>query len=213
MPREHTPFEDALQLRPEDLRLGPAAPSHADPDGTEPGDLRQAEIGAVPVPNGSAWTIPLICLGIGIIAMAMIVPAADENRRLVWERERLSADLAHIQKQIALNDEFLARLSGDPGLAERLAQRQLNLVREGTSVLDLPGSGGGLGSEISPFELVTLAPPPAMPEYRPIGGRISQLFHHPKVRLYLLGAGMILLVLGVILGSQKDRPAGAAGPG
>jgi hypothetical protein len=133
--------------------------------------------------------------------MAMIVPAADENRRLVWEREKLAADLAHIEKQITLNDEFLARLASDPGLSERLAQRQMNMVREGTSVLELPGRAAS--PEMSPFELVNLPPPPAMPEYKPIGGKVSQLFHHPKARLYLLGAGMLAMVLGVILGSQK----------
>lgn len=162
----------------------------------------------VPTPNGGAWTIPLVCLGLGIIAMALIIPAADENRRLVYERERLARDLSHVEKQIALNDEFLARLATDPGLAERLAQRQMKMVREGTSVLELPGRAQ-VSPEVSPFELVTLPPPPPLPAYRPIGGQISQWFHHPKVRLYLLGAGMLALVLGVILGSaRRDESEG-----
>ena len=144
-------------------------------------------------------------LGIGIIAMSLIIPAAAENRRLVWEREKLARDLAHVEKQIAINDEFLARLASDPGLAERLAQRQMKMVREGTSVLELPGRPAG--PEISPFELVTLPPPPALAEYSPIGGKISRLFDHPKIRLYLLGAGLLSLVFGVILGTTSDRHA------
>jgi hypothetical protein len=160
-------------------------------------------ITSTPVPNGGAWTIPLVCFGIGIIALALIIPAASENRRLVWEREKLARDLAHVQKQIAINDEFLARLASDPGLAERLAQRQMKMVREGTSVLHLPGREAG--PEVSPFELVTLPPPPPMPEFTPIGGRVSRLFDHPKVRLYLLGAGLLSLIVGVILGSTNDR--------
>ncbi|MCS7034960.1 MAG: hypothetical protein NZ561_13360, partial [Phycisphaerae bacterium] len=87
---------------------------------------------------------------------------------------------------------------------ERLAQRQMRMVREGTSVLELPGRSAS--PEVSPFELVTVAPPAAMPEYRPVGGRISALFHHPKIRLYLLGAGLLIMVLGVILGSQRPAP-------
>src|SRR5262245_40818092 len=114
MPPEYTEFEDALQVRIDDLvsrstGVGTVGARPLEPRG--------------PQPNGSAWTIPLLCLGMGIIAMALIVPAADENRRLVYEREKLSADLAQVQKQLAVNDEFLARLASDPGLAERLAQR------------------------------------------------------------------------------------------
>lgn len=255
MPRDHTEFEDALQVKPADLDLrilesfrggaikpaaaaepvpaaapvpevAPVAPPAAvatpgparapEPvvdleEEPEPADDDQAEDDDVIVttapagPNGGAWTIPLVCLGLGIIAMALIIPAADENRRLVYERERLARDLGHIEKQIALNDEFLARLATDPGLAERLAQRQMKMVREGTSVLQLPGRSPA-GPEVSPYELVTLPPPPPLPDYRPIGGQVSRWFHHPKVRLYLLGAGMLSLVLGVILGSARRRP-------
>ncbi|MCS7033455.1 MAG: hypothetical protein NZ561_05600, partial [Phycisphaerae bacterium] len=100
-----------LQVRDSDLMrrqwLEPDAGRQAPPDESSA------------VPNGSAWTIPLLCLGLGIIAMALVIPAADENRRLIYEREKLAAELAHVQKQIAINDEFLARLSSDPGLAER----------------------------------------------------------------------------------------------
>jgi hypothetical protein len=241
MPRDHTEFEDALQIKPADLDLRildsirsapPAGEERQDLEVEESPDAEDAitpDLFADPAPkpiyrdapspppprvisnpaapNGGAWTIPLVCLGLGIIAMSLIIPAADENRRLVYERERLARDLSHVQKQIAINDEFLARLATDPGLAERLAQRQMKMVREGTSVLELPGrSSAGGGHDISPFELVTLPPPPPMPEYRPIGGKISRLFHHPKVRLYLLGAGLLSLIVGVILGSTKDRP-------
>jgi len=194
MPRHQpTKFEDDLQLREEDL----APPPSAIADAVENSETAIDK----PTPNGGAWTIPLVCLGVGIIAMCLIVPAADENRRLVWEREKLAGDLAQIEKQIAINDEFLARLSSDPGLAERLAQRQMKMVREGTSVLELPGRVRG--PDISPFELITLPPPPPLPEYRPIGGKVSQVFLHPKLRLYMLGLGLIALVLGVILGSCK----------
>jgi hypothetical protein len=219
MPRDHTEFEDALQIKPADLDMrifdsirGGASSDHHSQIDEEPVDSDDAitpdlfaepapkpiierdppprVISTKPVPNGGAWTIPLVCLGIGIIAMSLIIPAAGENRRLVWEREKLAADLSHVEKQIAINDEFLARLASDPGLAERLAQRQMKMVREGTSVLELPGRSVGRGPDISPFELVTLPPPAAMAEYKPI---------------YLLGAGLLSLIVGVILGSTKDR--------
>jgi hypothetical protein len=204
MSREHTEFEDALQVRPDDFAGAPSSAQGGQiiRDFEDDGSSSLEPQSSINQPNGSAWTIPLICLGIGMIAMCMIIPAADENRRLMWEQQKLSTDLAHVQKQIAINNEFLARLASDPGLSERLAQRQMNMVREGTTVLELPGRASI--AEMSPFDLVTLPPPPALAEYRPIGGKISRLFHNPKSRLYLLGAGMIIMVLGVILGSQKS---------
>jgi hypothetical protein len=241
MPRDHTQFEDALQIKPGDLemrifdslRSNDAPPPTRDVDdaGVDDDDVITSPdlfaepapkvideapapvrvVSSRPTPNGGAWTIPLVCLGIGIIAMSLIIPAADENRRLVWEREKLARDLAHVEKQIAINDEFLARLATDPGLAERLAQRQMKMVREGTSVLELPSrAAAGRGPDISPFELVTLPPPPPMPEYTRIGGKISALFHNPKARLYLLGAGLLAMIFGVILGTTKDGPHAAA---
>src|SRR3954447_7987544 len=75
--------------------------------------------------GGGLWTIPLLCMGLAIIAACVIVPATDENRRLAYERERLKADLEQISRQIDVNDEFLKRIGDDPTLAERLAQRQM----------------------------------------------------------------------------------------
>src|SRR5213596_2461201 len=56
--------------------------------------------------GGGAWTIPMICIGIALIACCVLIPAAEENRRLVYERERLKADLDQINKQTEVNDEF-----------------------------------------------------------------------------------------------------------
>src|SRR4029453_5437970 len=50
-------------------------------------------------PSGGAFTIPLICLGVGVIAMCLLIPAADEVRRLAYERDRLKVDLEKLQKQ------------------------------------------------------------------------------------------------------------------
>src|SRR4051794_40039816 len=83
------------------------------------------------------WTIPLVCVGLAVIACCVIVPQTEANRRLVYEREKLKLDLNQVNQQLDVNDEFLKRLADDPTLAERLAQRQMKMVREGTNVLEL----------------------------------------------------------------------------
>jgi hypothetical protein len=153
--------------------------------------------------RASAWTIPLLCAGIAIIACCMLIPAADENRRLVYEREKLRVDLEQIKKQVAVNEEFLRRVGDDPNLLERLAQRQMKLVREGTRVLELNGQDDQ--HDLSPFLLVTLPPPADLPPYRSIGGSFSELCRHPRSRLLLMGAGMLLIASGLVMSAAGRR--------
>ena len=151
-------------------------------------------------PDRSGWTIPLLCAGIGIIASCMLIPAADDNRKLVYERERLRADLAQLKNQIDVNQEFLDHIVNDPTLAERLAQRQMRMVREGTAVLQLNNEVGF--TAMSPYEIVAVPPPPEMPPYRPIGGKFANLCRNTKSQLFLLGIGLFLAASGLVLGGR-----------
>ena len=167
-----------------------------------------------PAPRGGGWTVAALCFGIGIIACCVIIPQADANRRLAYERERLQVDLDSIKKQVATNGEFLRRVANDPNLAERLAQRQMKKIREGTRVLELKktaggaaGQGGGgkarastLPDDVSPFHLVAVAPPPPLPPYQPSGGRLAAVCYDPHKRLYLMGFGLLLMAAGLVCG-------------
>ena len=175
----------------------PAEPEEAD----EPADLVAAgETGGSDGHQG--WTIMLICLGIGLIAACMIIPQADENRRMLYQTEKLKIDLAHLEQQVAINDEFIQRVGRDPALSERLAQRQLKFIRKGSAVLDLnePRS-----TDSSPFSLTMIEGPPPMPEYEPVGGRLGAWCRDGRKRLYTIGAGLLLLATGLVLGAT---PAG-----
>jgi hypothetical protein len=147
--------------------------------------------------GGGAFTIPLICLGIGLIAMCLLIPAADENRRVAYERDRLKADLEQLQKQVATNEAFLKHVGDDASLAERLARRQLKMVPEGTAVMDLKSTPVQAG--MSPFLLVTVPPPAPMPPYKPVGGFLADACRHPKTQLYLIGASLLMIASGLVL--------------
>ena len=160
-----------------------------------------------PPPKGGGWTVAMLCAGIAIIACCVLIPQADANKRLVYEREKLKVDLDSIRMQVSTNDEFLHRVADDPNLAERLAQRQMRVIREGTRVLELKKSGKGAvagplasAEAMSPFHLVHVAPPPPMPPYEPTGGRIASLCYDPHKRLYLMGGGLMLMAAGLVLG-------------
>jgi hypothetical protein len=168
-----------------------------------PGELTSSSASSTSPPaSGGAFTIPLICLGVGVIAMCLLIPAADEVRRLAYERDRLKADLEQLQEQVATNDSFLRRVAEDPVLAERLARRQMKMVPEGTAVLDLKSvntTAAGTGQEMSPFLLVTVPPPAPMPPYRPIGGVLANACRHPKTQLYLIGGALMAIASGLVL--------------
>jgi len=158
--------------------------------------------------GGGVLTIPLICIGVAIIACISLLPLADENHRLAWEREKLRADLAHLQEQVRVNDEFLQRVADDPTLAERLAQRQMKYLREGTKVLHLRGMGK---VEMSPFQLVAVPPPPPMAPYQPVGGALATLIRTPRSQLYLSGLALLLIATGLVLGYVPKRAKGDDG--
>jgi hypothetical protein len=150
--------------------------------------------------RSSAWTIPLLCAGIAVLAACLLIPAADDNRRLVWERERLKADLNQILKQIDVNEQFLKSVADDPTLLERLAQRQMKMVREGTAVLALRDSNPN--ADMSPYLLLNVPPPAPVPPYRPIGGAFSNLCRHPRTRLFLMGSALLMMACGLVLGQE-----------
>jgi hypothetical protein len=202
-----TAFVDPNQ--PEDP--DPIASSAIDPWGAQETatlDAPQGEaIEEEPPPDrrgGGALTIPLICIGIAIIACVSLLPLADENQHLAWEREKLRADLSQLKEQGRVNDEFLRKIADDPTLAERLANRQMKYIREGSSVLHLRGSGK---EEMSPFHLVSVPPPPPLPPYEPIGGPLGNMIRKPRIQLYACGAALLTIAAGLVLGYVPKRRA------
>jgi hypothetical protein len=194
-----TPFDpDPLLAQEETAEALPTT----DPWGVEdPTAYREPEpVQTEPAPprrGGGILTIPLLCIGIAIIACVTLLPLADENHQLAWEREKLRADLNQLKEQGRVNGEFLTRVADDPTLAERLAQRQMKYIREGSSILKLKGGGK---EEMSPFHLVSVPPPPPLPAYEPVGGALATLVRQPRAQLYLCGLALMLIAAGLVLG-------------
>jgi len=186
------------------------------PEPSLPWDLVTPEVEVVRAPRavvqrlrevagGGGFTIPMMCIGIGLIAACLLIPAADDVSKLAYERERLKADLEQLHKQVDTNDAFLKRVADDPTLQERLARRQLKMVPEGTAVLNLK-SVKQQPDEMSPFLLVTVPPPAPMAPYRPIGGGLlADACRNPKMQLYLIGGSLMLIGMGLVL--SRSSPA------
>jgi hypothetical protein len=156
--------------------------------------------------SSGGWTIAALTAGLALVSACVIIPQIDANGRMAYEHQRLMADLDQINRQKAVNEEFLAKLDSDPQLAQRLAQRQMGLLREGESLLPYKTtSPGTAAAEMSPFTLVHIPPPVAPPPYRPAGGLIGQWLLDSHIRLYCLAVGLYLVAMGLVLGSNDKR--------
>jgi hypothetical protein len=156
-----------------------------------------------PPSRGGAWTIPVLCAGVALIACCVLIPQADANRRLAYEREQLQRDMKTIDQQVDVNAEFLKKVADDPELAQRLAERQMKVIPQGVRVLELTHEPQGM----SPFQLVNVAPPPPLPPYRSTGGTLARLCYGPHSRLYLIGISLGMIALGLVLGATPPRDA------
>ncbi|MGF1634247.1 MAG: hypothetical protein ACFCVE_10400 [Phycisphaerae bacterium] len=155
-------------------------------------------------PSGGVWAIPLLCAGLALIACCLLIPAADANRRLAWEQEKLKRDAAFVTEMVAASQDFLVRFGTDEALSERLAVRQLRLVPEGSASLDVAGSDVPFAA--SPFALVRVEPPEPMPVYQPVGGRLTELCLRDDARLLMTAAGLMLVAVGLITGTNPPPP-------
>jgi len=159
------------------------------------------ELTSTSVSAGGGWTIPILCLGVGLIACCVIIPQAEANRFLMHEHQSLAVNLQSIEKQATVNDRFLKSIAGDPALAERLASRQMKTIRKGEKVLEIaqmPDDG-----DMSPFALVDVSRPPEVPDYQPIRSTIADLCNNARTRLYLMGMSFLFVAIGLVLGANK----------
>ena len=175
------------------------APEISSEEEEEPGP----RVSLPPPSTGGGWTVPLRCMGIALIACSALIPQADANRRLAYEKQELARDMETVEKQIAVNEAFLKQVGDDPTLAQRLAERQMKVIPQGTKILQLPHDSGG--SSMSPFQLVNVPPPPPLPPYKPVGGTIARLCYDNHSRLYLIGIALGMIATGLVMGSAPER--------
>ncbi|MGD0462695.1 MAG: hypothetical protein ABSB74_09410 [Tepidisphaeraceae bacterium] len=161
-------------------------------------------------PGSGGWTVAILCVGMSLIAACEIIPQADANRRLVYEREMLRQDLTQIQSQISVNHEFLSKLESDPQLTERLAQREMRAVPQGQTVLNLKSDGdstataSAAAARMSPFSIVNVPPPAPLAPYRPVGGKFAELCRTPRSHGFVLGTAMIMIAAGLVLDGRAS---------
>ena len=151
-------------------------------------------------PTGAWWTLPTLFAGIAVVACAVLVPAADENRRASHELAKIEQEVSYFREQSDVNKQFLDHVATDPTLAERLAMRQLRLARPDARPVDFSQPQSGF--VMSPYALVHVDRPAPLPAYEPVGGVLGRWFNDTRRQIYFAGAGLLLVAAGVILGGR-----------
>lgn len=204
------PGEWQMESPPEVQAVDAPEPATETPQRQEAGIEEDDEDHLVAGPDGGGWTLAVLCMGLSLIAGCVIIPQADANRRSVYEREKLRLDLAQIQKQTAVNQEFLSEIESDPQLMERLAQREMRTVLQGQKALDARSDVGAgqtasaAAARMSPFSIVNVPPPPPLMPYKPVSGEFAALCREPQSHGYVLGTGLILVAAGLSLGGRAS---------
>jgi hypothetical protein len=152
----------------------------------------------------SIWSLPLLCLGLCLIAVCVLVPAKEANRRLTADRDKLKRDLSYVESQLSANQEFLSIAGSDPEVSERLAQRQFREIRQGTRVLQLDGVAQKPDS--SPFQMVSVTAPPPVAGYHPPRGVLGDICQDARRQLYAIGVGMFVVALALVIGVSSPGP-------
>ena len=148
------------------------------------------------------WALPLLALGLGLVACGVLIPEADANRRLADERRALAAELAALQGQADRNDEFLGRLHSDPQLVARLVRRQEPPALPGAEVAAVTATAGGRFAA-SPYALLAAEPTAAPTPTTPRGGGLAELCRDRRLRLAVLGAGLMCCMIGLLSGGSR----------
>ncbi len=151
------------------------------------------------------FAIPVLCLGLGLIAACVLLPQAEANRRLAVDRDQLRQDLAHADDQLAVDGRFLEAAATDPEVAERLAQRQMRQFRQGATALHLDGETRTVAAVASAADMLRVPTPPPVPRYRPSTDWVATLTRTTRRQLYGLGAGLFLVAVSLVLGGTDRR--------
>jgi hypothetical protein len=155
--------------------------------------------------GSSLWSLPLLCLGLGILAVCVLIPAAEGNKKLTADRDQLKSDLTQVDAQLAVNEAFLSDVKSDPELAERLAQRQMRQIRVGTELLGLKNVDSP--QSVSPFDILSVAPPAPVKRYRQLTGPLGVICVSMQRQLYAIGLGLFMVAGALVLGVSSPDPS------
>ncbi len=148
--------------------------------------------------------MPLLALGLCLVACGVLIPASEANRLIEAQRLELAAQVQALHSRADLNDEFLSRLHRDEQLANRLSRRQTTPEPDG-DVAVLASSTMANGS-LSPFAMLRPEPVEAAPAPEADGSRLAEWCRDARGRLAVIGIGLGCGLIALLAGGTRSEP-------
>ncbi|MEI8194656.1 MAG: hypothetical protein WCI73_01975 [Phycisphaerae bacterium] len=157
--------------------------------------------------EGLSWT--LLGAALALLAAVIITPAIQDLREAQADRNNVQATVDLLDQKLALQKDFIKVASTDPLLMERLAGRQLRLVRADQEMLVLDPASlhkdmsttGLLAESLQPVQPRSLE---ELPWYLQIP-KFMQPFLNQQFRRLALLAACVGLLLAFVLGIRFDK--------
>lgn len=139
--------------------------------------------------------------GVALVGATVLLPALDDLGEVRAQRDRALALERHRLARLENHQQYLAALEREePALVKALAATQLNKIPEDRAlVLEPPGMLSDPSGSIAASPLAGLEPGPlVLPERTPVRSTLHRLTTEPGTRPWVMAAGMLLILLGVL---------------
>ncbi|MCB9845923.1 MAG: hypothetical protein H6811_08070 [Phycisphaeraceae bacterium] len=148
-----------------------------------------------------------VLAGMALVGTCVILPSQARLEEARWQRDRARALESHVQERIRRTQRTIDAIeNGNEATIRSLAASQLNLIPVGTRAWRDP--------EVPASPMADLEPEP--PQYPPpprLDTRLARWTDDPHTRLWLIGGGMLSILVGVLWGiAPRDTVSGGPGP-
>ena len=159
--------------------------------------------GIAPQPDRPAldpgW--PLMVSGCLLIGATLLIPALDQVAEARWQRDAARAVEQRSLARLENHARYLEALQQrDPDLVRALVATQLRQAPSGMALTTLPPA------EADAQVFADLEPPPVeFPPRRRTGSTLERWTTSGAIRPWLLGAGTLCVLLGLLPGVRNDE--------
>ncbi|MGD9692630.1 MAG: hypothetical protein AB7G17_11485 [Phycisphaerales bacterium] len=146
--------------------------------------------------------------GMALLSATVLIPAFDQLSEAELQRARAQVTEARATKRLSNHAQYRSALSrGDETLSVALVATHLGLAPADRTVLTVPGEVAG--EDLSPWP--GLEPPAAPVLYRVQPDTVLQRWATgDRSRVYLLAAGSMFILLGLLPPTIRSRAPGEA---
>ena len=141
---------------------------------------------------------PLMVAGALLIGATLLIPALDQVAEARWQRDAARAVEQRSLARLESHARYLEALQQrDPDLVRALVATQLRQAPSGVALTPLPPA------EADAQVFADLEPPPVdFPPRRRAGSTLERWTTSPALRPWLLGAGTLCVLLGLLPASR-----------